>query len=465
MEHNKKTNLEVIDFALTEKGTPLKVKTTDNDGRPVWTYLANGDDVLVITSPGVYPYRGGVIEVSGEGPREVPLTITTLDFNEEVPEDTVWTPVKVDVPKEEKVFTSTQGGMPVTAPTDKIWSPIRISIPSNTPLYTSAVPSTNHYAFKFKNMITNFFDTNTSGEVEGYITDVQPTFIESIVTNQTLGVIFNTQVISDTDNNPIQFTATSFTKYGKVGKDTDVIASDASQISALVETQRSSGITPMTAFSKYVGYYIYSGSSALSNPTDMLYSFRGVTFYEWLFDTDLDTYGYINGMGVFDRSLADLLQGYHGYGIKAITLTGNSTDNTPYSITTTSGNPYFANFQDLEYLRFLPGLGNEQVFSGDMFKNMTKLKAVILDMYPSDDLHFLNPDEFLSGCTALETIYTGDTYEFNAWSTFFDNNNLPGLKAKLTTNTLPVNWMRQDTTGINNNVWWDRRTGYKVTLT
>lgn len=99
MEQNKNTNLNVLDYALTDKGTPLKVKTYDNEGHPVWSYLANGDDVFTIDENGRYRYRGGVIQVQVDGfPMTEPYTFYDNVANVDVPADIKYDPITVALP-------------------------------------------------------------------------------------------------------------------------------------------------------------------------------------------------------------------------------------------------------------------------------------------------------------------------------------------------------------------------------
>lgn len=471
MEKNKLTNLDVMDFAMTEKGTPLKVKTRDNNGQAVWSWLANGDDRFTITDNGVYPYRGGVIEVDVSGGSSTQeFTAYTNNTTIDVPSGLRYDPINIALPmktlENETALryngTYTPTGTDASGHAYQGFSKVVVNVPPASPTFSTNPPSSGGYSFNYTNMITNFFNSSFTGEVEGYITYSMPN-----LGGADSGVMFNTQTMgSPIDNSGI---FASNTVYGKVGMASSTVPSNAAQIMSLVEHSSyvAGSSDPSTQYSKYVGYYLNGASTDssdyFSNYSDMSYLYRGHPLYEWLFDTDLSTYGYIDHMAIGNTNMADVIVNAHGYGIKAIHIhaTGLPTQSV-FSYDTTSGIPYFTNFDDLECLYFTLNAGGIRAINGTMFSSIPHLKMVYLDI-PTECVS-VNVTNFLAMCPDLSTIHTPDTESYNAWYDFFTTNNMLTQRACLVSYpAFRYNWL-VDPTGLNNSVWYNRNTGLKVTL-
>lgn len=478
MEHNKKTNLEVIDFALTEKGTPLKVKTTDNDGRPVWTWMANGDDRLVITEPGVYPYRGGVIEVSGEGPTITPLTITTLDFDEEVPDNTIWSPVKVDIQTEEAVLSTLSGSVQST--NNKIYSPVRVSIPqqayaltsldatisaSNNTIYSPVSINIPTEAKVFTENVENVTPPNNKiwspisvripvATVEW--DDDEPGYVlknrvntDAFWGGATSGLLYTSDLTSTMSAFSTRHLGTYFSAVGletnkiytgkRWGYLTYPLVSSSSdtqnQIKAMADLVAMGSITEAFGVTLYSGYhYQYDNLSQVT--------YSGHTLWDWIFDVDKGTSMLVKAVEIANTQAADSIQSAHGYGIEGLQLISDNG----FRAQTTNGNPYFSNWNDLKLLHFtFDYSGDLQRCDGNLFKNIPHLTTVYIGNL--DYTRMDNASSFLTNCPDLQYVIVDAATQL-AWLT-----TLPHLQSKITPEEKYMNWFVESSLGPHQ--WWD----------
>lgn len=106
MSNNQNTNLHVLEFQMGDLGTPVKIRSCNNEGQATTTWLANGDDRISIDTNGSYPYRGGFIDVEVEGGiTGQPFTITQNGVYD-VPVGIKYDPITVEVDAPQTTLTS-----------------------------------------------------------------------------------------------------------------------------------------------------------------------------------------------------------------------------------------------------------------------------------------------------------------------------------------------------------------------